>query len=494
MQHSEGQDVSEDISITMQNELDGVIDSELECSIFRIHNLLRKVNESAYEPEIIAIGPYHHRKSDLKSMKDHKLLYLKLLLRQKNTDVKKCVEAVEPLERDARKYYAEPIGPELSRQEFVKMMVLDGCFIIKLLLYFERMDSVDRNDPIFKQDWILNSLQRDLMLLENQLPFFILCKLYETLELPNEEGGLISLALNFFIDLLPVQVSAIKNGNALYNIRHLLDENRNPLDDIRHLLDLIHRFWSTSKLKPQNDAERSTGGHESIRFSTQCHLPDLIHRYWSTPKVKPQNDMKRSTEESELIPCSTQLADAGIELLKIDQVDIFDIQFDNGSLQIPTLVIEDRTESFLRNLIAYEQYSGGGGYVTDYVTFLGCLIKSKKDVTKLSHHGIIHNRIGENEVISQMLNKMIVCIVGPSSNSHYAEICSRVNIHCSRPVNRWRATLRRKYCNSPWGIISIIAASSLLILTLLQTTFTILSWKSPYFDKLRPSVSLSKTV
>ncbi|CDP11152.1 unnamed protein product [Coffea canephora] len=406
-------------------------------------------------------------------MKEHKLLYLKLLLGQKNIDVKKCVEAVEPLEKKARKYYAEPIDAELSRQEFVKMMVLDGCFIIKLLLNFQRMDSLNKNDPIFKQDWILNSLQRDLMLLENQLPFFILCKLYETLELPDQASELIRLALNFFSDLLPVQRITRED------ISHLLDKNGNPLEDIRHLLDLIHRFWSTSKLDPQNNVERRTGEYEPIRCSTQCHLLDLIHRLWSTSKLEAQNDVNRSPGESELIPCSTQLAEAGIELVKIDQVDIFDIQFDNGSLQIPTFVIEDRTESFLRNLIAYEQYSGGGGYVTDYVTFLGCLIKSEKDVTKLSHHGIIRNLIGENEVISQMLNKMIVCIVGPSRNFHYAEIFSRLNIHCDKPVNRWRATLRRNYCNTPWGIISILAASFLLILTLLQTIFSILSWKSP---------------
>ncbi|XP_027165998.1 UPF0481 protein At3g47200-like [Coffea eugenioides] len=433
MQHSEREDVSEDISIT-------VIDSELECSIFRIHNLLRKVNESAYEPEIIAIGPYHHGKRDLMNMEGHKEQYQKLLLGQ---NIKKYVEAVGPLKEKAQKCYAKPINP--SPQDFVNMMVLDGCFIIQLLLHFNRQNVRDNNDPIFKQDWILNSLQRDLMLLENQLPFFILCKLYETLELPNEGGGLISLALNFFIDLLPVQVSANKNGNALDNIRHLLDENRNPLDDIRHLLDLIHRFWSTSKLKPQNDVERSTGEYESIR-------------------------------------CSTQLAEAGIKLEKFDRKDIFDIQFNNGSLQIPTLVIEDRTESFLRNLIAYEQYRGGGGdqinIVTDYVTFLGCLIKSEKDVTKLSRHGIIRHLVGEDEVISQMLNKLTVCIIGPSRNFHYAEIFGRLNIHCNRIVNRWMAKLRRNYCNTPWGIISITVACLLLILALLQTIFSILSWKS----------------
>ncbi|XP_027116852.1 UPF0481 protein At3g47200-like isoform X2 [Coffea arabica] len=360
-------------------------------------------------------------------MEEHKLVYLKSVLGQKIEKVATCVAAVKPLEEKARKCYAEPIA--LSSDEFVEMMLLDGCFIIQLLLKFKEKDLIDKTDPAFRLDWILNSLQRDLMLFENQLPFFILCKLYETIELPDQESGLIDLALNFFSDLLPGHGTARENGN--------------PQDNIKHLLDLIHRNWSTSKLKPVKEMTRGTG------------------------------DMA-------LIRCSMELAEAGIKLEKIAQEDIFDIEFENGTLRIPTLAIEERTESFLRNLVAYEQYCGDDqiNLVTDYVTFLGCLIKSEKDVTKLSHHGIIDNFVGESEVISEMFNKMIVCIVGPSRNFHYAEIFSRLNIHCDRRMNRWWAKLRRNYCNSPWGIISIIAASLLLLLTLLQTIFSILSWKN----------------
>lgn len=424
---------SADVSITIQEKLKCTTASELGCSIFRIHNLLRKVNEKAYEPEIIAIGPYHHGKPDLSDMEEHKLVYLKSLLGQKIEKVATCVAAVTPLEEKARKCYAEHIA--LSSDEFVEMLLLDGCFIIQLLLKFKEKDLIDKTDPVFRLEWILNSLQRDLMLFENQLPFFILCKLYEIIELPDQESGLIDLALNFFNDLLPGHGTTRENGT--------------PPGDIKHLLDLIHINWSTSKLKPEKEVTRGTG------------------------------DMK-------LIRCSTELTEAGIKLEKIAQEDIFsqeaifDIEFKNGTLQIPTLTIEERTESFLRNLVAYEQYCGDDqiNIVTDYVTFLGCLIKSERDVTKLSHHGIIHNFVGENEVISEMFNKMMVCITGPSRNFHYAEIFRRVNIHCDKRRNRWMAKLRRNYLNSPWGIISVSAASLLLQLTLLQTIFTILSWKS----------------
>ncbi|XP_027165995.1 UPF0481 protein At3g47200-like [Coffea eugenioides] len=404
---------SADVSITIQEKLKSVIASELGCNIFRIHSQLRKVNEKAYEPEIIAIGPYHRGKPDLSGMEEHKLVYLKSLLGQKIEKVATCVAAVKPLEEKARKCYAEPIA--LSSDEFCRNNA--------------QKDLIDKTDPVFRLEWILNSLQRDLMLFENQLPFFILCKLYEIIELPDQESGLIDLALNFFSDLLPGHGTTRENGN--------------PQDNIKHLLDLIHRNWSTSKLKPVKEVIRGTG------------------------------DMA-------LIRCSMELAEAGIKLEKIAQEDIFDIEFENGTLRIPTLAIEERTESFLRNLVAYEQYCGDDqiNIVTDYVTFLGCLIKSAKDVAKLSHRGIIRNLIGENEVISQMLNKLNVCIIVPSRNFLYAEIFERLNIHCSRPVNRWRATLWRNYCNTPSGIISIIAASFLLILTLLQTIFLILSWKN----------------
>jgi hypothetical protein len=53
--------------------------------IYRVPKQLRKVNEEAYTPKLVSIGPFHHihRKSDkekykldLKDMEEHKLKYL----------------------------------------------------------------------------------------------------------------------------------------------------------------------------------------------------------------------------------------------------------------------------------------------------------------------------------------------------------------------------------------------------------------------------------
>lgn len=49
-------------------------------NIIKVTEYLRNVHEVAYEPHILAIGPYHRGKSRLNAMEEHKICYLKILL------------------------------------------------------------------------------------------------------------------------------------------------------------------------------------------------------------------------------------------------------------------------------------------------------------------------------------------------------------------------------------------------------------------------------
>ncbi|KAM7465788.1 hypothetical protein LguiB_013350 [Lonicera macranthoides] len=88
--------------------------------------------------------------------------------------------------------------------------------------------------------------------------------------------------------------------------------------------------------------------------------------------------------------------------------NFFDIKFKNGVMRISPLTIEDRTESFFRNLIAYEQYSDNTQFklVTDYVKVMDYLINSPKDVELLCRHGIIDNWLGDAEAVFAIFNKI----------------------------------------------------------------------------------------
>ncbi|CAK9173721.1 unnamed protein product [Ilex paraguariensis] len=364
-------------------------------------------------------------------MNKHKLHYFQLLLQRKNETMKKYVDAMRLLEEDTRKCYGELIG--VNENELVEMMVLDGCFIVELIRKFEHIHLRDKHDPIFGMDWIVNSLQRDLMLFENQLPFFVLCKLFDMIEVPNHHHRFIYLALRFFRDLLP-------------GVGHRKSFEGSSPENIKHLLGLIHNNWLPS----------FAGNDTSENFMAHKKKWQFIH-------------------------CATELREAGIQFVKNEKCSLFDIKFDNGVMQIHPLIIEDRTETFFRNLIAYEQYGQDTDfrYVTDYVIFLDNLIDSPKDVDILCRRGIIDNWLGDGEVVSNIFNKITDAVTTPNNHFHYAEIFTKVNIHCNKRVNRWMAKLRRNYFNSPWGVISIAAAIILLLLTATQTLFTVVpKWAS----------------
>ncbi|KAI8003415.1 UPF0481 protein [Camellia lanceoleosa] len=207
------------------------------------------------------------------------------------------------------------------------------------------------------------------------------------------------------------------------------------------------------------------------------HLLGLIHNNWlpSFAGIVPNGDGSNKKGNWRFIPNTIELQEAGVKLVKIEGASLFDIKFEYGVMKIPSLTIEDRTESFLRNLIAYEQYCPDNQltYITDYVGFMDCLIDSPKDVEILSRRGIIDNWLGNNEVVSTIFSKISDAVTGPTSHFQYADIVNRVNIHCDKRWNRWMAKLNQNYLNSPWALISILAALVLLLLTFTQTVFTV---------------------
>jgi hypothetical protein len=413
-------DEADPVSICINKKLVGLTSNASDCCIFRVHTQLRKTNEMAYEPLLLAIGPYHRGKDDLRLMEDHKLRYLQLLLQRRNEiSVETYIKAMRELEESARKFYAEPIS--LTSDEFVEMMLLDGFFIIELLRKFAKRVSRDKHDPIFRLGWMLYRVIRDLLLFENLVPFIVLTKLLEMTEVANQQDNLIDLAMLFF------QNSLLPFGRRI-----------------------------------------SESSHES--FKNIGHLLALLHKSVTPPYVE------IGTGENISIPNATELQEAGVKFKKLESGSFFDIKFNDGVLEIPFLEIEGKTESIFRNLIAYEQYSLNNllNYVTDYMSFMNYLINSLEDVELLRRRGIIYNGLGDDEAASTMFNKIVENVM--VSDICYDKIFRDVNKHCKKRKNVWIANLRHKYFNSPWALISFLAAAFLLLLALTQTIFSIISY------------------
>ncbi|KAH6783104.1 hypothetical protein C2S52_008063 [Perilla frutescens var. hirtella] len=415
---------------------------ESESSIYRVHKHLRNMNPQAYEPEIVSIGPYHRGKDDLDMMEGHKRRYLLLLEREKEISLENIFSTVAALERKARKCYAEPIS--LDAREFVEMLVLDGCFIIELVRKYCDPDLRQTNDPIFSMDWIIVSLQRDLMLFENQIPFFVLRELDVLTGGQNQlQERLTSDIISFLVDLFP---------GKLYTP---IGEVSLP-QKIKHLLHLMHCVW----IPP---------------FDTLNIDPKIEET--ETKSVPPISGLDVHKEKRwRFINSVVGLREANVKFKKNEELSLFNIQFKNGTMLIPPLTIHDETEAFFRNLIAHELYDGKSILpVTDYVRFLDCLVNSSKDVEILTRLEIVENWLGDNEVVAKMVNKLRDFVTtGSGVNIFYAKTFTDVNEHCGKRINKWMAKLRRNYLHSPWAVISIVVAVVLLVLTVTQTVFSIL--------------------
>ncbi|KAF5464943.1 hypothetical protein F2P56_014980 [Juglans regia] len=638
------------------------INSE-ECCMFKVHEQLRKVNEKAYKPMLLAIGPYNdHGRVGQGLMEEHKLQYLKQMLKRKNeSSVEAYFRALRELEERARNCYVECIS--LTTNEFVEMMLLDGCFIIEFFRKCQMRNLRDKHDPIFQLSWILPKVTRDLLLFENQLPFFVLTKLFMMIEssqtpLPNRSGHLgehtINIEQNNEITCLgsstsvdqrvqirrrlaekPVRLCRMHNAITppLAKIvhEHLKVGDMFKNADFKHLLDLIHTMIKLSVLDMELDRaiERQEVGIKFKKGVIFKHLFGLISRVVSPLPAKMEN-MKKGIcyaiklQNSELkfniteifefpyrpkkiedwnsipygtelraagvefkmaekfrdklnenkfwelvpeydaiafqdagvelkkalsfsyslglnrnedgkkklcgaifnmvnkfmrlpflnkieywnsipecrelkeagvefkkakkfrdtkdiikpIPNATQLKERGVKFKKAKQRTMFAIQFSNGVLEISPLRIEDETETVLRNLIAFEQYSpyNDSSYVTDYMCFMDDLIDSPKDVELLRQKRILENWLGDDEVASTMVNKLgHHVIVSASRYSIYAKTSIDMNRHCAKRWNEWKANLRHNYFNSPWALLSVLAAILLLGLAITQTVFSIIN-------------------
>ncbi|KAJ0967657.1 hypothetical protein J5N97_024574 [Dioscorea zingiberensis] len=224
----------------------------------RVPPNIRNINRAAYDPKVLSIGPYHHGKPGLQAMEDHKKRYLREFLtcmpgeQEKLEKLDSLIYSVRTLEEELLSLYSQPLNFE--RDDFIKMIVLDGCFILRLLIKIRvRLES--EADAIFEVRYLLPLLRRDLLLLENQLPFFILEKLYELIPKPNSIQPfptLKEIAFAYLTMKLSTDPVALNNLEA-YHLLHLYDlillpKPRDPL-----ILELNQNAPSTmpraSKLK-----------------------------------------------------------------------------------------------------------------------------------------------------------------------------------------------------------------------------------------------------
>ncbi|GMN20656.1 hypothetical protein TIFTF001_050060 [Ficus carica] len=165
--------------------------------IFKVPNILKRHNPKAYAPNAFSIGPYHYGEEHLQAAQKVKLKYLLDLIsgsEDPETMLMTLIGAVSEVHQKARDCYADPID-HISADEFVKILVLDGCFLIELFRKNANRNLRKDDDPIFTVSCMPELLGHDLILLENQIPWLVLELLFDIITRKLEDLSVGSLSL-----------------------------------------------------------------------------------------------------------------------------------------------------------------------------------------------------------------------------------------------------------------------------------------------------------
>ncbi|KAF5932348.1 hypothetical protein HYC85_028519 [Camellia sinensis] len=130
-------------------------------------------NKKCYEPEVVSICPYHHNKAKLKSFEKLKVRFTKEYVNsyKPKTSATALYKQVADVAGEARNCYAEDATKSFDDRDFTLMMFLDGCFILQYIHY---MNDEEEEAKMKMKNHEKAFVQRDLFLLENQLPFKVL--------------------------------------------------------------------------------------------------------------------------------------------------------------------------------------------------------------------------------------------------------------------------------------------------------------------------------
>ncbi|KAG4151638.1 hypothetical protein ERO13_D04G078300v2 [Gossypium hirsutum] len=389
------------------------------CCIFKTPSILYRHKEEAYIPNAFSFGPFHHGKPNLTETEKIKSKYLQCLIARSHSPearLKQCIDVIKEVEEEARACYAGTIG--FSHDEFVKILVLDACFIVELFRKDANLVSKDDDDPVFTMSCMLQYLFHDLILLENQIPWLVLERIFSLTASPNEAKSLVGLTLQFF-------------SNIFSSDEHSIEPHLFANQEIKHILDLLRK----SLILPYSgeDSQHCLG--------------------WQP------------------FPSATSIKEAGIEFRRVSSSSILDIRFRNGILEMPSLLIQETTETIFRNLISFEQcYPNCSPGVASYVILLSNLINTSKDLDILCGTGII-----DNWLIPEDSTKFFKALYHDSyvKEFHYLRLCENVNGYCHQWRSRWNAFYKHNYLGKPWAIVSGFAVATFLILTFIQTYYIV---------------------
>ncbi|XP_060668585.1 uncharacterized protein LOC112489090 [Ziziphus jujuba] len=519
---------------------DGYRAGEPEWIIYKVPNKLRKIRPTAYTPQLVSIGPFHYGKSNLKAMEHYKTKYMEAFLGRKfctHIEVDNLTKFLEDENRLQRIQgsYAVTLKPvnrsnkfrrrtsslempapaaadeENKRNDFTRMILRDACFIFELFLrnhetqlhkaHKEKLPAEIKDysrDYILGSPWLKAAIKQDLILIENQLPYFVLTELFDHIvKEPSQNVNLLpylqetkienslhrfvtKITCEFFTDYykfgkplpdleessqktLPSTSDSNETGQKNPGNMDLVTKLMTRAENIKHFTDLIR-----ASMCEQRDYSNSSNNFTYCHYSAK-QLDNARVVFGSPEKAKFLADIETAWDHDRCWKndprCNCRNSCCGCWINGLCWINCL-------KLEIPPLTIEDKTECIFRNVMALEQFVyPNEPRICNYIFLLDQLISTVEDVDLLVDKKIIHNLLGSNKAVVDLVNKLCYEIV--IDHFFYSDICKKLNDHRGKPLNVARSTLRRVYFKDIWTGSSTLVGLVFLVFSGFSVASTI---------------------
>ncbi|KAG6549493.1 hypothetical protein Mapa_009029 [Marchantia paleacea] len=195
----------------------------------------------------------------------------------------------------------------------------------------------------------------------------------------------------------------------------------------------------------------------------------LQHNTWEWPEEK---------DATHPIATATQLRKAGISIVR-GSGSINDIRFRRGfftaTLILPQLRITPWTETILRNLVEFESRVLKKGDLMCYLSFMDQLIDTEEDVLLLKERklSVIElSHLSSDIDVANIFNSLLHSSNDLPISKEWATLRKDIHSFYNNEKRQLWVEFVQIYFGRPWITASVVAAFALLVLTFLQTLYT----------------------
>ncbi|XP_022722742.1 UPF0481 protein At3g47200-like [Durio zibethinus] len=386
-----------------------------------------------FEPRMVAFGPLHHGNPKFDPAERMKREWAALFIQENQTSDNALFLEIKAEIQDLRKCYKWEDIKDYDDDELAWMFLVDGCAVLHTV-----KSIADPKKLFISENVDLSFAQLDLFLLENQLPYRVLKILIGLTKEPR---------------MWELSITKYMNWNLMTNIpsriRSEQPEEEKKRQDYAHLLERLRTELFTGIVE-----KCSSGVIGKMLF-------------WCGDSAK----------NKKLVLSIKDLKESGIQVSPNMTDNPRNISFHCnilGSLKMPCLGLDGPAASKFVNLVALEMCRDfdNDHAVSSYLWFISTLLQTPEDVKELRVRGVLYNFFGNDEEVVNLFNGISEALTTPNLLLYF-EVMESIQRYC----NSWLIRISSKYFSRNWSFLAFLGAIAGLLLSLLQTYFTIIQKK-----------------